>query len=210
MIFLSGSSGPMARTVADRIGLLCTPLASYRPQRHLYRCWAADNAQYAPPGETPTVTVDRWWSWLTKQDPTGARFASAPDVVADWPATWAKSRPWLERIRGLGFPAALVAQDGMTVADVRGTADEWDVLFVGGSTAWKLGHVVVDLVAEAKALGRAVHAGRVNSHRRLFHFAAIGADTADGNFLGRAPDVNVPRMLAWLDKLDHAPSLPLR
>lgn len=209
MIFLTGSSGPMSRTVADRIGILCTPVTSYRPQRPLYRCWAADNGQYAPPGEKPKTTVEQWWSWLQKQDPDGARFASAPDVVADWDATWERSAPWLERIRALGFPAALVAQDGCTPPQIFATADEWDVLFIGGSTAWKLSHIVVDLIAAAHDLGRPVHAGRVNSYRRIAHFAAIGADTADGNFLGRAPDINVPRMLAWLDKLEHSPALPL-
>lgn len=204
VIYLTGSSGPMVREHAHRVGLLCQPRADYRLQRALYRCWAADNDQY---GEA--TTIEAWWSWLTRQDPAGCLFATAPDVVGDWPASWERSRPWLPRIRALGFPAALVAQDGMTVVNMRATADEWDCLFIGGTTRWKESHTVVELVAAAHALGKPVHAGRVNSYRRFAHFAALGVRSCDGTFLTRAPDINVPRLLRWLDRWDHAPALPL-
>jgi hypothetical protein len=117
-------------------------------------------------------------------------------VVADAPATLARSRPWLPRIRALGYPAALVAQDGQESLPV--PWDEFDVLFIGGSTAWKLGPQARRLLAEAKAHGKHVHMGRVNSERRYEYARAIGCDSADGTYLTYGPDKNLPQLLAWL------------
>jgi hypothetical protein len=61
-------------------------------------------------------------------------FATAPDVVANHFATEDRSRPWLERIRDLGYPVAFVAQNYMEMS----TWDLWDeidCLFIGGDTA---------------------------------------------------------------------------
>jgi hypothetical protein len=74
----------------------------------------------------------------------------------------------------------------------------FDVLFLGGSTAWKLGPAARRLTAEAKARGKRVHMGRVNSLRRLRYADATGCDSADGTFLAFGPDVNLPALLGWL------------
>ena len=47
--------------------------------------------------------------------------------------------------------------------------------------------------------------GRVNSLRRLRLAAADGYDSVDGTFLAFGPDVNLPRLRAWLEP--DAPSL---
>jgi hypothetical protein len=133
-------------------------------------------------------------------------FAVAPDVVGDALATTIKSRPWLARIRALGYPVAYVAQDGLE--NLRGRTvsggltfpvpwDSFDVLFIGGTTEWKLGPVARDLVAEAKSRGKWVHMGRVNSERRFEYARAIGCDSADGTYLTFGPDTNLPKLLAW-------------
>ena len=206
MAYLSGVSGPLVREAAatERIGLLVTPANSLHRQIGNYRWWAADNGMF-----TESVTESEFVCWLATLPDDGCLFVTAPDVVADWKASWKRSRPWLRVIRRMGFPAALVAQDGMTVNDLHASADEWDVLFVGGSTAWKESQVVVDLIRATKKLGRHVHVGRVNSWRRLEHFAAAGADTVDGTYLATAPDVNLPKLARWMRRLEDNPMLEI-
>lgn len=154
--------------------------------------WCADNGCFGKgyPGD------EAWISWLADMDPADCLFATAPDVVADAAATLARSLPMLPKIRALGYPAALVAQDGLEHLAV--PWDEFDVLFIGGSTDWKLGPDARALVAEAKSRGKRVHMGRVNSERRYRYAAAIGCESADGTFLTFGPDRNLPQLLRWV------------
>jgi hypothetical protein len=95
-----------------------------------------------------------------------------------------------------GLPVAMVAQDGLERFDV-----PWpwfDVLFLGGSTGWKLGPHARALAAEATARGKLVHMGRVNSLRRLRYAAEIGCTSADGTFISFGPDRRLPEALGWL------------
>jgi hypothetical protein len=181
------------------LGFIDTP--AQRQQRVGSR-WCADNGCFGKgyPGD------EAWLAWLARQaaerDAALCVFATAPDVVADFAATWARSRPWLSRIRELGLPAALVAQDGMSVDTFDGW-DELDVLFVGGSTEWKLGAAARALVAEAKRRGKHVHMGRVNSRKRLRYAQAIGVDSCDGTLLTFGPDKHLPSLLRWLAQLEE-------
>jgi hypothetical protein len=144
---------------------------------------------------------DKWWAWLQTLPADRTRFAVAPDVVADAAATLIRSAPWLAKIRSLGMPAAFVAQDGLESLDI--PWDDFDVLFIGGSTAWKLGIHARRIAATAKSLGKEVHMGRVNSHQRMRYAAAIGCDSADGTYIAFGPDVNLPDVLGWLHEINH-------
>lgn len=161
--------------------------------------WCADNGCFGKgfPGE------EAWFNWLTAQavDAATCRFAVAPDVVGDAAATLARSAPWLPRIRALDFPAALVAQNGLEHLPV--PWDTFDVLFIGGDTTWKLSRHARRLVAEAKARGKWVHMGRVNSEARLRYAQVIGCDSADGTYLTFGPDTNLPKLLSWLHRVAH-------
>jgi hypothetical protein len=161
--------------------------------------WCADNGCFGKgyPGDT------EWFAWLEANagDAATCLFAVAPDVVGDAAATLERSRPWLPKIRALGYRAALVAQDGLT-ADTC-PWDEFDVLFIGGTTGWKLGREVRRLAREAKQRGKHVHMGRVNSEKRFRYAQAIGCDSVDGTYLTFGPDVNLPDVLAWLRLADH-------
>lgn len=166
--------------------------------------WCADNGCFGKgfPGE------DAWLAWLdsfTPEQRARCLFATAPDVVADAAGTLERSRPWLPKIRELGYPAAFVAQDGLENMPV--PWDEFDALFIGGSTEWKLGPHAARLAREAKARGKWVHCGRVNSERRLRYCAAIGCDSVDGTYLVFGPDQNLPKLKRWLDRNQTAPSL---
>lgn len=160
--------------------------------------WCADNGCFTDAWDEAT-----WWAWLQANAYRAASctFATAPDVVGDAAATLRASEPWLARIRSLGYPVALVLQDGAEDLDL--PWDAFDVAFIGGTTEWKLGAHVRALVAEAKTHGKRVHMGRVNSEKRLRYAQAIGCDSADGTFLAFGPDVNLPRLLAWLRGVSH-------
>lgn len=159
--------------------------------------WCADNGCFGEgyPGD------EQWYAWLQANAHRAdtCAFAVAPDVVGDAWATQLRSMPWLPKIRALGYPAAYVAQDGARANRLPWHA--FDVLFIGGTTSWKLGPTARALVFEAKRRGKRVHMGRVNSLRRLRYAQFIGCDTADGTFIARAPDKNLPRMLGWLENV---------
>ncbi len=168
--------------------------------------WCADNGCFSD-----QWNENRWWSWLVANagDAASCAFAVAPDVVGDAWLTHLKSAPWLPKIRNLGYPVAYVAQDGLEDLELPYDGTDWwdsfDVLFVGGTTAWKLGAAARRIVAEAKGRGKRVHMGRVNSERRYRYAQAIGCDSADGTFLTFGPTVNMPRLLSWLRLADHLP-----
>jgi hypothetical protein len=158
--------------------------------------WAADNGKFGSgwPG------LAAWHAFLAARSHAAGRcwFAVAPDVPFDAKATLAESLPLMDGIRALGYPAALAAQNGLE--DLTVPWDTFDVLFLGGDTAWKLGPAAKDLAEQAKALGKRVHMGRVNSLRRLEYARYIGCDSADGTYLAFGPDENLPKLLGWLRK----------
>jgi len=168
--------------------------------------WCADNAAYTGgyPGD------EKYLAWLSARAAHAGRcaFATAPDVVADAAATLARSVPMLARIRALGYPVALVAQDGLENLTVPWGG--FDVLFLGGTTDWKLGPAAADLTARARAHGLGVHMGRVNSQRRLRYAAAIGCQSVDGTHLAYGPDRGLPELLRWLAQLTEPPLPPQR
>lgn len=124
-------------------------------------------------------------------------------MSGDAAATLERSLPLLPKIRALGFKAALVAQDGLEELEV--PWDEFDVLFVGGTTDWKLGAGATGLAAEAKRRGKHAHLGRVNSRKRLMHAKLSipgGYDSVDGTYLVFGPRKNLPSLLRWLDEVN--------
>jgi hypothetical protein len=165
--------------------------------------WCADNGCF----NDAKFDEARWWRFLQDNatDAGSCAFATAPDVLGDAQKTLNRSAPWLPRIRELGYPVAFVAQDG---ADQYPPPwGEFDVLFIGGSTAFKLGPEARSLIAEAKRRGCRVHMGRVNSLKRYRYAEAVGCDSADGTYLIFGPTVNLPRLLNWVRDLHERPAL---
>lgn len=126
-------------------------------------------------------------------------FATAPDVVGDHNATVDLAKPALRMIRDIGLPAAFVAQDGWTEETT--PWDEFDAIFIGGSTEFKF-RGGREAVRAAKKRKKWAHMGRVNSFERLRAAKSIGCDSADGTYLRFGPDINVPKLLRWLDILN--------
>lgn len=162
--------------------------------------WAADTGLFGSWGRHYTDAA--YLAWLDRFDRATCLFATAPDVVGDAAATLALSAPMCQPIRELGYRVALVAQDGLEHLDI--PWDAFDVLFIGGTTAWKLGHAAAEIVAEAKRRGMWVHMGRVNSLRRMRYAESIGCDSADGTTLKHDPNRNVS---GWVDHVNANPSL---
>lgn len=162
--------------------------------------WAIDNGAYAGFDEAA------WWKLVSGlQGSPGCLWVVAPDVVADAPATMALYEIWEPRIRSLGFPVAFVAQDGQTADSV--PWDRLDCLFIGGTTEFKMGPVARDLAWQAKAKGKLVHMGRVNSKRRMRYAYDIGCDSVDGTSFSRFPDRWIHWGLDALVKIEERGSL---
>lgn len=204
MIYLSGAVRPELLRI-PQTGFILTPNMGNRPDLSAVT-WAADTGCFSAAKD---YRHGRYITWLEERMSdyrATCLFVTAPDVVGDALATWERSRPLLPLIRALGYPAALVAQDGierMTIA-----YDAFDVLFIGGTTAWKLSAFVRDqLVPEARARGKEPHMGRVNSEQRLRYAARIGCRSADGTFVAFGPDKNIPRVRRWMMGLQLQPGL---
>ena len=199
MLYYATPSGRAVTEVMKSgvIGMITTPRGKHRIPPGVR--WCADNDAYGGkyPGDDAYL---RWLAACPEKHACG--FATAPDVLYDAAGTLERSLPMLREIRKLGIPAALVAQNGME--DMVIPWDEFDVLFLGGDTEWKLGPAARELAGKAASRNIWVHMGRVNSKRRLFYAQDIGCSSADGTYLVFGPDVNLPKLLNWLKELSHA------
>lgn len=207
MIYLSGVLTPELRAgKRPDVGLIAQPLSYVDHAAELVPAIAFDNGAFGAWRRGVEPNWERWWRWLSTRDWGSGRalFAVAPDVPGSQTGTLRKSLPYLERIRGLGLPVALAAQNGWAPGSL--PWNEFDVLFLGGDDGWKLGDQAMLASFEAKHHGKWVHMGRVNSAKRLRWAAECGCDSVDGTFL-RFGD-NWPRLCGFLDSLRERPPLP--
>lgn len=153
----------------NMLGNLFSPGAWQTP----HGLYALDNGRYSQRGEE--------WSesdYLALIDKAAAHnrapeWALCPDMVGDWSETKREWDRWQKRLRATGWPVAVAVQDGATVADVR--AMHPNVVFVGGSTQWK--------VRTAKMWCDEfphVHVARVNTVARARACWKLGAASVDG------------------------------
>ena len=202
-MYLANASSPAIRQrMSDgTLGMITTPREGRSPLAA--KVWAADNGCFGKgyPGD------EAYLDWLAKNSKHANRclFATAPDVVGDAAATLERSAPFFEPIRAMGYPVAFIAQDGLTSEST--PWDSFDVLFVGGTTEFKLGAEARALVAEAKSRGKFVHVGRVNSRKRIRYASLIGADSVDGTYLVFGPDTNLPKLTRWMNEVNTQTNL---
>lgn len=244
--YLTGISNDYTKLAAGTdlygfLGLLVGPdtggtpraKADYLPHIPYYRHWAADNGCFSRGGAFNEV---EWLRMLDRAVTTidGAHetvlFAVAPDVYdpaagrGDWRATIDRSLPVFSKIQDLGIPAAMVFQDGLEEHLEEVPWDEFDVAFIGGGDAFKLGHptkkvggnphyMIVDgqaseasrrwarLIHECFVHDKPIHVGRVNSHIRLCFSIEAGADSVDGTFIAFGGQKNLGRIRQWYARL---------
>lgn len=191
------------------LGMIVQPKThreGYLGRAGLYTWVAIDNGRFTEAGRRQfrPAEYDRLIGEGLERAGDHLLFATAPDEPFDWAETLRLSRPWLRRIRRMGCPAALCAQEGMTPGSI--PWDEFDCLFIGGRDDFKEGPVVRDACREARRRGKWVHMGRVNGLRRLLIALDFGVDSVDGTYLlhearkgraGAAPQ-DVVGWLRWL------------
>lgn len=152
-------------------------------------------------------TFATWHRWLLDL-PRSVRFAVCPDVFDpggrpthdETVELWVEYAPMMERH---GFVPAFVCQVGATVHNLPASP----VVFLGGTTEWKLGPDAWAIARASCDAGVWCHMGRVNSRKRLDTARVMGCDSVDGTYLTFGPDVNLPRLLGWLDAAEREPML---
>lgn len=204
MIYLSGGIRPELNH--PMLGWMLTPDVGNVVPPTGY--WAYDNACFKHPDD---FNFERFEHDLRRRMAyAGDRllFVVTPDKPFDADGTIARFDEYKVRMRKLGAPIAFVTQNGMQVEDL--PWNDFDALFVGGSTEWKFDSESAALIKEAKRRGKWVHVGRVNSLRKLRWAESLGCDSVDGTFLARAPRINWPRMLAWFAAFRLQPIMRLQ
>lgn len=168
-----------AAEIGCEVGQLLTPLTRYR-LRDPNKPWAIDNGFFSPGAK-----IDAWLSLLEreKHHRKNCLFVTLPDVVGSARRTLEVFEYWRRREALRGWKRALVCQDGQEHLPI--PWDDVSAVFLGGSTNWKCGPHAVHIIKAAQALGKHVHAGRVNGSERWQHFEELGVDTADGTGLSR-------------------------
>ncbi len=162
--------------------------------------WAADNGAFS--GFDP----NRFRRLLRKiRGQPRCLFVVCPDVVANARATLAQFPWWRLELAAAGVPVALVGQNG--AEDLPIPWDDFDCWFIGGDTRWKLSQASADLAAEAKARGKWVHMGRVNSLRRLEAAYLMGCDSVGGSSMSMFGDKYIHQFVRWVRGLQTQPLL---
>jgi hypothetical protein len=230
--YLTGSHNPDILRAAQRrgdIGLMVTPLIpTYIRVAAEYPVIGVDNGAFS---ENQEFCPKKFLALLRavaadSEIKRRVRFAAAPDVVrrvdgkvfGDAKATLAKFERWADKINTLGLPVALVAQDGLEDMQDQILWDRIQVLFIGGSTEWKLGQFPrsewrresrwFDLFREAKKRNIPVHMGRVNSEERLeIAEYGLGCSTVDGTYIKFGPKRNQENLERWLNRENHRTDL---
>lgn len=210
--YLTGTSNPAARAAARRrgdLGLLVTPATAFYLEHAIdYPVIAIDNGKFQ---RSRTFCPERFRSLLRKVSSSPelkskVRFVVAPDEPFKAAETLEQFPQWSDEIRALGLPVAFAAQDGVENMEI--PWDKIDVLFIGGSTDWKIGNfgdsfngAWVRMFREAERRGIPIHMGRVNSGVRIdIAEYGLGCSTVDGTFLAYGPEKNLARLEAWLDR----------
>lgn len=155
-----------------KVGQLLTPLTRFRLQRP-DGPFAIDNGAFSKFEEKSFMSL------LVRESHHKERciFVAVPDVVASARRTLEVFHRWKGRLDGWNL--ALVAQDGQEDLDI--PWDDITAIFIGGTTDFKVSAEAAQIVKAAKALGKWVHAGRVNDPQRFQYFKDLGADSCDGS-----------------------------
>lgn len=153
---------------------LLTPLTRYKARGERF---AIDNGAFSSFDAKSFLTL------LKREEHRKdlCRFVAVPDVVGSARRTLEVFDYWQPRLKG--WPLALVAQDGQEHLPI-----DWyklTAVFIGGTTEWKMGPHAKAIVRAGKAMGKWVHAGRVNTPGRFEYFDDLGADSLDGTGLSR-------------------------
>jgi hypothetical protein len=190
---------PSGGVVDEQFGIMTTPAHKGIPigiKAGLE--WCADNQCYTQGFDPPA-----FFAWLDSMRPYHSKclFVPVPDVVGDAGATLDKFWRWHKHFGG--WPIAFVAQDGQELLSFPDNR-LWSVLFIGGTTEWKLSAACERVIANGQSIGKHIHIGRVNWWERYEHFRSLpGSDdfTCDGT--RQRFDGIENTMAAWIDYMER-------
>lgn len=142
--------------------------------------------------------------WITRWIETNnhrPNWIVVPDVVGSKEATLRSWIKWESRLRKFNIPLAIAVQDGMDKTSIPSTAD---VIFVGGTTKWK----IETIPYWAENFPR-VHVARVNGWDRLWYCYNQRVESIDGSGFFRKticgqPAINAHLFLRWQAGLVNA------
>jgi hypothetical protein len=156
--------------------------------------FACDNDAFSAWVNKTQWDESAWFDMLKRVKRSGLSpmWVLVPDVVADKDATLAKWKTYSPVVKNYGWPTAFAVQDGMVPSDV----PDADVIFVGGTTAWKW----TTMPMWAKSFPR-VHVGRVNEMRRVWSCEDNGIESVDGSgwFRDTSNGRRINSLRLWFD-----------
>lgn len=203
ILLVSGATRTLANHPA--CGILVTPHGFNSIERiaESGRLWAADNSAF---GAWDQVKFWRMVQRISEVDRSRLLWVACPDVVGNAQATIDRWHEWYPQLDFLRLPAAFVGQDGLENITDQIPWDDLRAFFVGGSTQWKLSEAAERLAREAKARGKLLHVGRVNTRKRIRHAVEIQADTIDGSGFSQWPK-RISLGLKWIKRNKEVRSL---
>jgi hypothetical protein len=151
-----------------------TPFSWQKPK--FYIPYVIDNGAYTYYKNEQEFDDSVFYNFILKvtQEDQKPLWIAVPDVVTKREETivnWYKWEKWLKQFN---IPLAFVVQDGMSYDDIPKKAD---LLFIGGSTKWKL-----DMIPYWTKKYY-VHVGRVNTEKRIKYCYHYGVKSIDGTGL---------------------------
>lgn len=186
MIFLESGTRNF-NNYPEYFGHLVTPYT--KPKIETGRLWGMDNGAF-----NGKFNERLWKQTLEKYKGFKKRclFVVSPDSYMNAIETMELYRHYGWRIKSDGWKVAFVAQDGQESFRM----PEYDVLFIGGSTEWKLSDGAKNCILKAQKKNKWVHVGRVNTGKRIRHFQLLGVNSIDGTALAFGEDKN----FKWINK----------
>ena len=145
---------PVGGVVDDRFGILTTYKHKGTPAGIIAGMpWAGDNCAF-----TDGFQSELFFEWVETMLPyrDNCLFITCPDVVGDAVATLELFEKWYQHFTG--WPLAFVGQDGQEALEFP-DPQNWDALFVGGSTQWKCGQGAIDVIKRAQEIKKYTSGG---------------------------------------------------
>lgn len=164
-----------ALELALPVGQLVTPLTRFTNRSP--SDYAIDNGAFA------RFDPQGFMSLLAREEANrdGCRFVVAPDVPMSMRRTLEVFFRWRPKLKG--WPIALAIQNGADDHDL--PWEQFDAVFIGGDDDFKTSRASSAVIKAAKALGKWVHVGRVNTPERYAWCVEVGADSIDGSGISR-------------------------
>ena len=161
---------------------LRTPLTGYAKGEN--QRWVMDNGAYSNFYEHRFLRMA-----MDGMFDLNCEWIAMPDVVGNHQETLELFNTWTARLGASYIPLrdhykkwAFVIQDGATIETI--PWDEIVAVFLGGTTRFKMSREAYRILQHARAIGKWVHVGRVNTEGRISYFYGV-ADSIDGSGIAR-------------------------